>query len=353
MLPGSELPGSPLPGSPLPGSQATTGPGAPDEVFGLHPLTPVALGGRILGVLVVITLLGLAEHRSSGSGGGGWVQPAIFGGLAVLWVVRGIITVAMTSYHLMGGELRIDSGLLQKQSKRVRLDRVQSVDVLEPLSARIFGLAEVKVTTAGSDRAAVRLRYLAAPVARNLRTDLLGRSAGARRLGGGGAPAAESPERLLTKVPHGQLVASVLLQTLSWRLIFLLIGPALSVVGSQNGHQLTVGLGVALFVSVGLAVVLGVWKQINMFWDFTVADAADGLRVRHGLLSTSGQTVPAGRIQAVLIHQPLTWRPFGWCRLEVDVAGRQRKRRENSAQAGQMRAVLPVGSMPEARWLLS
>ena len=159
-----------------------------------------------------ITLLGLAERGASGGASPNWIQVVIFGGLAVLVVVRGIITVAVTSYHLLGGELRIDSGLLQKQSKRIRLDRVQSVDVLEPLSARIFGLAEVKVTTAGSERAAVRLRYLALPVAQSLRADLLGRSAGA----GEGAP--EAPERLLVTVPHGRLVGSVLLEMVSWRL---------------------------------------------------------------------------------------------------------------------------------------
>src|ERR1700685_323471 len=126
----------------------------PDETFRLHPLTPVALGGKVLGLLVFLFLLGLVDHASSSGSSGRWIQTAIFGGLALCVVIRGLITVAVTSYHLSGGELRIDSGLLQKQSKRIRLNRVQSVDVLEPFSARIFGLAEVKVTTGGSERAA-------------------------------------------------------------------------------------------------------------------------------------------------------------------------------------------------------
>ena len=154
--------------------------------------------------------------------------------------IRGLITVAVTRYHLLGGELRIDSGLLRKQSKRVRLNRVQSVDVLEPFSARIFGLAEVKVTTAGTERSAVRLRYLSLPVARQLRADLLGRS------GGGDEGAPEAPERPVVAVPHGQLVGSVLLEMISWRLIFLFIGPVLTVVGNQNGHRPPPGIGVAL-----------------------------------------------------------------------------------------------------------
>jgi putative membrane protein len=302
----------------LPDSE--TGPGDPgprggDETFRLHPLTPVALGGRVLGVLVAITLLGLAERGSSGGGGPRWPQVAIFGGLAVLVVVRGLVTVAVTSYHLLGGELRIDSGLFQKQSKRIRLDRVQSVDVLQPLSARIFGLAEVKVTTAGSERAAVRLRYLALPVAQSLRADLLGRSRGS------GEGATEAPERILITVPHGRLVGSVLLQMISWRLVLLAVGPALAVAGQSNGHRATTGIGIAIFVWFAVLIVHAIWQRLNFLWEFTVTESPDGLRVRHGLLSTTRQTVPPGRIQAVLIHQPVSWRPFGWVQVRMNVAG--------------------------------
>jgi putative membrane protein len=288
-------------------------PALPEETFRLHPLTPIALGGRILGALIVITALGFAEQ--SGKASPNWIQVAIFGGLAVLVVIRGIVTVAVTSYHLLGGELRIDSGLLQKQSKRIRLDRVQSVDVLEPLSARIFGLAEVKVTTAGSERAAIRLRYLTLPVAQSLRADLLGRSTGA------GEGAAEAPERLLITVPHGRLVGSVLLQMISWRLLLLALGPALTVIGQQNGHKATTGVGIAIFIWFGVLILHAIWTRVNSLWEFTVTESPDGLRVRHGLLSTTRQTVPPGKVQAILIHQPMSWRPFGWVQVRMNVAG--------------------------------
>jgi putative membrane protein len=288
-------------------------PAQPEETFRLHPLTPIALGGRILGVLIVITALGFAER--SGKASPNWIQVAVFGGLAALVVVRGIITVAVTSYHLVGGELRIDSGLLQKQSKRIRLDRVQSVDVLEPLSARIFGLAEVKVTTAGSERAAVRLRYLTLPVAQSVRADLLGRSTGV------GEGAVEAPERPLITVPHGRLVGSVLLQMISWRLLLLALGPALTVIGQQNGHKATTGIGIAIFIWFGVLFLHAIWQRVNSLWEFTVTESPDGLRVRHGLLSTTRQTVPPGKVQAILIHQPMSWRPFGWVQVRMNVAG--------------------------------
>jgi putative membrane protein len=286
-----------------------------EETFRLHPLTPVALGGRVLGVLAVFSLFSLAGHRAGDGSGPNASALVIAGALAALVVVRGLITVAVTRYHLVGKELRIDSGLFQKRSKRVRLDRVQSVDILEPLSARIFGLAEVKVTTAGTERSSVRLRYVATPVARRLRADLLGRTAGSA------GPTREAPERPVVAVPHGRLIGSVALAMISWRLVFLIIGPALTVIGRHNDHRATSGVGIVLFLWFAVLILHAVWRQVSTLWDFTITESPDGLRLRHGLLSTSRQTVPPGRIQAVLIHQPLAWRPFGWVQVRMNVAG--------------------------------
>ena len=52
-----------------------------------------------------------------------------------------------------------------------------------------------------------------------------------------------------------------------------------------------------------------------------------------------------------MIEPPL-WRPLGWCRLVVDVAGKQKSGRENRSVGEPLRAVLPVGSPEQARFLL-
>ncbi|HEY3961292.1 MAG TPA: PH domain-containing protein, partial [Gaiellaceae bacterium] len=54
-------------------------------------------------------------------------------------------------------------------------------------------------------------------------------------------------------------------------------------------------------------------------------------------------TIRPGRVQAVRLVEPFFWRPLGWCRLEVDLAGRQKAEGEGRAQRGQLRALLPVG----------
>jgi len=53
-------------------------------------------------------------------------------------------------------------------------------------------------------------------------------------------------------------------------------------------------------------------------------------------------------VQAVQLVEPILWRPFGWCRVDVDVAGRARERGEDHRSERELRAVLPVGTRAEA-----
>jgi len=86
----------------------------------------------------------------------------------------------------------------------------------------------------------------------------------------------------------------------------------------------------------------GIWRRFNEQYQFTVALAPDGIRVRRGLLSTVSETIPIRRVQAVRQIEPLLWRLFGWCRLEVDLAGMPGHGR--SGGGGRVtKALLPVG----------
>ncbi|MGH3202121.1 MAG: PH domain-containing protein [Streptosporangiaceae bacterium] len=75
------------------------------------------------------------------------------------------------------------------------------------------------------------------------------------------------------------------------------------------------------------------------------------MRIRRGLLTTVAETIPFRRVQAVRLIQPLLWRPFGWCRLVVDVAGAA-GRDSGPKPGGLTKALLPVGSMNEAQYLV-
>jgi putative membrane protein len=95
------------------------------------------------------------------------------------------------------------------------------------------------------------------------------------------------------------------------------------------------------------------WRRFNGNYRMTVSSAPDGLRLESGLVETTAETIRRGRVQAVRLEEPLAWRPLGWCRVAVDVAGRQRDKHENRGEGRQLRDVLPVGTRDDARRLLA
>ncbi len=323
--------------------------GVPDTGFHrLHPLTPLVSGARIIGILLVVVIGGLARSSSATQSSGDIRPQVVFYGIfAFAVVVAGVVSWVVTRYRVEQGELRVDSGLLRRQSKRLRLDRLQSVDVVRPLVARIFGLAELRLTTGGTEHTSVRLRYLPVEQALGLRAELLGRAAG---LGPG---VAEAPEQPLVVVSPGTLVGATLLDLASGRgLVILLTLGIISLstwLGASNGSSKSasfLGLGIAAVLSFLFLIGSDVWRRLNSQWQFTVADSPDGLRLRSGLLSTKSQTVPPGRVQALRIHQPFLWRPFGWAAVHMNVAGVVGRSQSSN------RVLLPVAPIGVARDLV-
>src|SRR5262249_22454066 len=100
-----------------------------------------------------------------------------------------------------------------------------------------------------------------------------------------------------------------------------------------------------------LGTVAAHWRRIDRDFGLTVTDTAEGLGLRSGLLLRVAETIRPGRIQAIRLLDPVLWRPFGWCRVEVDIASRSKKGRRSS-QTRALRPVLPVATYAEARTLL-
>src|SRR3954449_976675 len=102
----------------------------------------------------------------------------------------------------------------------------------------------------------------------------------------------------------------------------------------------------------GVCLPLATARQIGAEWEFTLAEAPDGLRLRSGLLQHRAETVPFGRVQAVRWVEPLLWRPLRWARLEMDVARQRDRDSVENASGANTRALLPVGSYDDAASLL-
>jgi putative membrane protein len=299
----------------------------------LLPLSPAVRAGRALFAIVVVLLPGLLAGRDRPDA---VIQLGIVGVLGLV----GFVSWLVTRWRIEGDALRIETGLIRRSSLRFPLSQVQAIDVLRPGLARIFGLAEVRLRMGGATGHSGRLAYLPDREAERLRERLLELAGGTQA-----GEHAVADERVLASVPVPRLIGSILLSSeallaaivLAAVLVALVEAPRTAVEGLSGGA----GASALAFATV-------LWRRFNQEYNQTVAEARDGLRLRGGLIALSAETLRPGRVQAVRMVEPLVWRAFGWCRLEVDVAGRQRTKGEGRAQSRQLRALLPVGSRATA-----
>ena len=305
----------------------------------LHPLTPFVRGGRAtigLAIVVAPTILTGGHSR----------RLSIEIGVVAALVGLGYIRWLVTRWRIDGDDLRIETGVVRRRSLRFPLSQVQAVDVVRPGLARLVQVAELRLRLGGSTGGQARLAYVGEREVEPLRTTLLELAAGSRPAAAA-APAA--PERVLSVVPTGRLVGSILISdvgAVSETLVVVLV--VLAVIAPSAAAGLLSG-GAAVFIS---AITL-VWRRFNQEYKLTVLDTPDGLLLRGGFVALAAETIRPGRVQAVRMVEPFLWRIlFGWCRVEVDVAGRQRSEGEGRTQRKPMRAVLPVGSRALAEELL-
>ncbi len=328
----------------------TDDPALPAAWARLHPLSPVAKGGRAVLALIFVTL-----PRQLAGGGLERSRLLVDAAVAATIIAAGVVSLLVTRWRVAGGELQLETGLLRRQSIRVPLARVQAVDVVRPFAARLLGISELRLVLAGRGTGKARLAFLPQRRAALVRGQLLALGSGLAGNDGmddsawpGGA-ATGAGERSIASVPAGRLIASALLGAPA--VIVTVLGPTLLVLALVAPAALGPVLGTLATVLFGSGA--AVLRRINVELGFTVAEAPDGLRLRSGLLQTRAETIPAGRVQAVRLVEPLLWRPFGWCRLEIDVAQQREHEVGEEDVRALTRALLPVGGRAQADALLA
>jgi putative membrane protein len=317
----------------------------------LHPLSPLVRAGR---ATVGIFILLIPSALSGGISPHSLYELGVVGVLIVL----GFVSWLVTRWRVEEDDLRIETGLLRRQSLRFPLSQVQAIDIVRPGLARIVGVAELRLRMAGSTGGTARLAYLHEREAEPLRAQLLALAHGAAEHDHAGQPAGtdeqdrvaskHGEEHVLTSVPTGRLIASILLSDVGFTSIAILAGLILGAVFAPSAARAVLSGGAAPIIAAATLF----WRRFNQEYHFTLAEGADGLRLRSGLIALTSETIRPGRVQAVRMVEPLLWRRLGWCRLEVDVAGRQRRKGEGDTARRQLRAILPVGSRALAAELL-
>lgn len=282
----------------------------------LSPLTPLVRGAILVVAVAATTWEDVLAGRL------GPLGLALLAGL-FLGAVYGFASWLRTKYWIEEDELRVDTGVLFHQSRRIRIDRLQGVDIVQPFVARLFGLAELKMDVAGGDREG-SLAFLPLAEAHHLRGLLLARREAVRRpaqpeqpeVGGAaeGPAAWAPPDHDIARLDIGTLLLSTLL---SFETIALVLSAA--------GFSVVLFLGSEVVLAPIVPVALGVaWVQLrrlSAYYDFTVSQTRNGLQVRRGLFERSTQTIALARVQGVVVSEPVLWRPRGWARLDVALAG--------------------------------
>ncbi|MBO1333863.1 PH domain-containing protein [Streptomyces sp. VRA16 Mangrove soil] len=280
----------------------------------LHPVTPLRRAWAPIAVLLGWAVHDMNQAQRQLSQLTGATLAIGLGVLVPAAALYGFLTWWFTHFAVTETELRIRTGLLFRRTAHIRLDRLQAVDVTQPLLARFVGVAKLKLDVVGTDKKD-ELAYLGEKEARDLRAELLARAAGfapesAHEVG-------EAPAREILRTPPGTLAVALLLTGAPWvMLVAALVVPGFLWFAT---HNLWTVIAVAVPLAGG-AFTNSAGRFIKEY-DWTVGESPDGLRIDHGLLDRVHETVPPGRVQTVRIVQPLLWRRRGWVRVELHVAG--------------------------------
>jgi putative membrane protein len=271
--------------------------------------------------------------------------------LAVISGVAGYFSWRFTRFVIDAQVLRIDSGVLFRRSQRVAFDKVQSIDVVQPFAARLFGLAELQIDVGSHERP--RLRYLARTRAYALRDYLLARARGVQ------AEAAEhtdsasvltdlgvQDEVLITVQPQVLLLAAVTSHEF-WGIVA--SGVLAAVVGLVSG-QLWMLLVIAIPTASALFGFVG--RRVLGQFNYTLSRRPHGLRISRGLTSLTSQSLPPRRVQALQLSQSPVWRRLGLYRMDLEVIGwGQVTDDENTS--GVSTILLPAGTIEQVRVALA
>lgn len=247
-------------------------------------------------------------------------------------------------------------GIFNKWRRVIPIDRIQSIDVIQKLRHRVFGVVELRIEVIGGSATEAQMVALKPAEADRVRALATQRSTStsATVLADVAPPPAlarlETKDLVLAGVTGGRvaflglLIANVT-QLLPEEDFFGRVFK--SVAGGRAAWFgfVVVGTMVLLTALAGSLVL-----TVLTYWDFTVSRLNGNLLVTRGLLSTRRSTIPLSRIQAVHLKQNLVRRPFGLASLSVVVAGYNSRggRGNQSAEAEVTAMLLPIAKRPSA-----
>lgn len=306
------------------------------EAKRLHPIAIVLNAFKILKE-AFIPMIVLLFVQGGGDSAWDYFELVIPGVYLIGSLVFGTITWLRFTYRVEDDEIRINSGLIVKKKRYIRLERIQSIDVTEGILQRLFSLVKVSIETAGSSNGQAEAVLTAIPKEEALFFQSLLKEAkqGKKESDANLDEEAEleirdvQEERVLFKMSFRQL----LLMAATSGGVGVVFAGAL-VLYSQLGELINVGKiygeverlvasGIILVVIFVLFILLIAYliATINILLKyayFTIKKSGNDLMITRGLLERRSLTIPIGRIQAVRIVENVIRQPLGYATVFVE-----------------------------------
>lgn len=286
-----------------------------------------------------------------------------------LWGLLGVgvlVLVSLAQYYTYrvrvdGAGIVIRSGVFQKSLRNIPFQRIHNVALHQTLLHRLFGVAEVRLESAGGMRPEAEMRVLSLADAHALE-DLV-RSHGKATPSPEAGPALAPPAQELLSLPTSEVIRLGLISNRGMLLVAAAFGVlaqySSSLVGDlietwakaamgwggdlQLGVIGTVLAAASLLLAALIALrLLSVLLALLQFHGFTLTESGPRLSAQRGLLTRMRASMPRRRIQAWSLHESLTHRWLGRRSLRVDSASL-----DNANDQRSLRDLAPVAA-PEA-----
>lgn len=286
-------------------------------------LTAVLTGGAVCGAAVPATVV---LGRGIGFGAAlSWVLP-VAGLLFLLSPLAGVLHRRSVRYRITDEFVEVRFDLVLSSGRKLRRERLRTVDVTANPLHRLFGLAELTAGTGqggDGDKERVKLTPLDRHEAERLRRSLLNQPEP--------ETAAAGPHRLAAIDWSWLRYAPVSFAAPAIGAV--VVGLVLRIVGQldleKSAFAYVVGVfgdgriwpAVLVLVAAGLAVgMLGslAWF-VEQWWDYRLEREPGGatLLCRRGLFTTRSVSIEQRRLRGVDVAEPLGSRPFGAARVEA------------------------------------
>jgi len=243
--------------------------------------------------------------------------------LAALW---GFLSWRATTYAVTGNSFRLKQGVLQKNERTIPLDHVQSVDTVQGIVQRAFGVYEVRIETAGGGASEpdASLSALDREAAQTLRLEIEGsqRERSEEAEGPTVIRRLSTRDLLVAGATSGQIGVAFSVLAVGYQFLddFLsedLVRRLLETLAPSWLMVLLILIPVGLLLAWSLAIA----GTVLAYTGFTLSREGNFLYIKRGLLERREATIPLSRIQAIRVSEGVMRQPFGLASLRVESAG--------------------------------